>query len=230
LSPTPDAEQPLILASRSPRRQEAMAALGLAFRVAVSEVEQTAGAIAPGADPTDPVPIALAKARDIGARHALAFVLAGDTIVAHEGEALGKPAGPAEARAMLRRLAGATHTVRTGLALLHLRRGFLATAEVASDVVMRQYDDAEIVRYVESGEPLDCAGAYDVHRQGGALVAAVTGCFSAVVGLPIAATAALLRRAGLAVPREPAAVCARLYGRPCPAATPQTAGLCNAHE
>ncbi|MGH2367905.1 MAG: Maf family protein [Chloroflexota bacterium] len=212
----------LILASRSPRRQEALAALGLDFEIVVSRAEES---LPPQPDPTDPVPLAAAKAQDIAAHQPDATVLAGDTIVVVDGQALGKPAGPPEARAMLRLLRGKEHVVRTGLALAH--RGRLATAEVACPLLMRAYDETEIERYVASGEPLDCAGAYDVHRQGGALVARVAGCFSAVVGLPIAETARLLAGAGIRASHDPAVVCARLYGRACPAARQETAMACH---
>ena len=200
-----------------------MAALGLRFAAEASPVEAT---LPPLDDPTDPLPIAAAKAQDIAARHPEAVVLAGDTIVALGRTALGKPAGPADAEAMLRTLRGREHVVRTGLAVCVA--GNLDAAEVACPLVMREYADEEVRAYVASGEPLDCAGAYDVHRLGGALVAEVRGCFSAVVGFPIVQAAAMLRAAGVDVPRDPAQVCTDLYGRPCLALQSETAGACRA--
>lgn len=216
----------LVLASRSPRRHEALVALGLTFETFVSEVEQRLGVLD---DPTDPVPIAAAKALDGAARFPDAVVLGGDTIVVlpepqRGGLALGKPADAAEARMMLRRLRGGGHVVRTGLAVCGGAEQI--TAEVPCPVVMRAYADGDLESYVQTGEPLDCAGAYDVHREGGGLVAAVTGCFSAVVGLPLVAAAALLEGAGLAPAREPVATCSRLYGRPCLAGVAETAARC----
>jgi septum formation protein len=135
---------------------------------------------------------------------------------------------------MLARLRDRDHHVRTAVAVVPGSSagagadgtGRLTTCEVVAPVRMGAYSDAEIARYVASGEPLDCAGAYDVHRLGGALVAAVGGCFGAVVGLPLVAAAALLRRSGVTVPEAAPAVCARLYGRPCLAADPATAARC----
>jgi septum formation protein len=228
----------VVLASRSPRRQEALTALGVAYETVVSAAEEALG---PQPDPADPVPVARAKCLDVAGNRPDATVLAGDTIVDLSGTPLGKPDGPASAREMLARLRARDHHVRSAVAVATpvatpiatpsgdpapAAPGTLTTCEVVSPVRMGAYTDAAIAQYVASGEPLDCAGAYDVHRQGGALVAAVGGCFGAVVGLPIVAAAALLREAGVAVPADAAVVCARLYGRPCLAATPDTAGYC----
>lgn len=237
----------LVLASRSPRRQEALTALGYPFLIFVSEVERRLGQLD---DPTDPVPIAAAKAIDGAEGHPHATVLAGDTIVvlqetllvrsSHlpDGVAakapstlpgtrnahLGKPADRTEARDMLRRLRGRRHIVRSALAISSAAGQ--VTAEVASPVEMRAFTDAELEAYVAGDEPLDCAGAYDVHRQGGSLVADVAGCYSAVVGLPVVAAAVLLGDAGLAAPHDPVRTCSHLYGRPCLAERGETASLC----
>lgn len=211
----------LVLASRSPRRQEALAALGYPFLIFVSDVERRLGQLD---DPTDPVPIAVAKAMDGAGEHPRAVVLAGDTIVVLQQTPLGKPADRREARDMLRRLRGRRHVVRSGLAIFSAAGR--VTAEVASPVEMRAFADEELEAYVAGDEPLDCAGAYDVHRQGELLVADVTGCYSAVVGLPVVAAAALVADAGLAAPRDPVRTCSRLYGRPCLAARAETARHC----
>jgi septum formation protein len=240
---------PLVLASRSPRRREALSALGLSFETVVSDVESRLGQLP---DPTDPIPVATAKALDVLAARPDAVVIGGDTIVDLQGEALGKPDGAGEAAAMLSRLKGRRHAVRSAVAVASAgtppgalasagsppapggaagtapgaRGAALRSCEVAAPVRMRDYDPAEIERYVATGEPLDCAGAYDVHRLGGALVQAVEGCFSAVVGLPILAAVSLLQDAGVAVPQGAAQTCARLYGRPCLAQRPEAAGQC----
>jgi septum formation protein len=211
----------LILASRSPRRLEALAALGLRFQALASQVEED---LPPASDPTDPVPVAAAKARDIAAGHPDAVVLAGDTIVVLGRDALGKPIDPADAEVMLRRLRGREHVVRTGLAIC--ATGRCQTAEVACPLMMREYSDEDVRVYIATGEPLDCAGAYDVHRLGGALVAAVRGCLSTVVGFPIVQAAAMLQAVGIEVPRDPAQVCTELYGRLCLSLRPETAGAC----
>lgn len=126
-------------------------------------------------------------------------MLGADTIVVVDGEALGKPSDRAEAAAMLRRLRGRTHEVMTGVAVVDAATGGEAARTVTSRVTMRAYSEAEIAEYVATDEPLDKAGAYAIQGIGGALVAGLEGSRSNVVGLPLEATAALLRRFGAAV-------------------------------
>lgn len=203
---------PLILASGSPRRRELLAALGIPFAVVVSnEPEPLLEGMAPR---EQAVQLALRKARAVAATHAAGWVLGADTIVVLDGEILGKPAGPADAEAMLQRLRGREHQVYTGLALVNAASGAEHTASVPATVTMRNYDDTEIAAYVASGEPLDKAGAYGIQGLGGDLVAGYEGCFNAIVGLPLCGVAALLQDAGLPAPTAP--VCLRPDGSPCP--------------
>jgi septum formation protein len=143
--------------------------------------------------------LALRKARAVAERRRSGLVLGADTIVVVDGEALGKPSGRAEAAAMLRRLRGRTHEVMTGVAVVDAATGGEAAETVISRVTMRAYSEVEIAQYVASDEPLDKAGAYAVQGAGGALVAGVEGSRSNVVGLPLQASAALLRRFGMPV-------------------------------
>jgi septum formation protein len=211
----------LILASASPRRQEALRALGLPHEVVVSDAEERLG---PLADPTDPRPAARAKAADVAARHPDAIVLAGDTIVAVDGDALGKPHTPERAIEMLRRLRGRRHTVNSAVTV-HTAAG-ASDSLVIAPLKMREYANDEVARYVATGEPLDCAGAYDIHNLGGALIESAEGCFSAIVGLPIVEACRLLARAGLRPSEDPVTACSALYGRRCLAAEPLSRSRC----
>jgi septum formation protein len=130
-------------------------------------------------------------------------VLGADTIVVIDGRALGKPANADDARVMLRALRGRTHEVMTGIAVLDAASGRHATETVISRVTMAAYTERDIEAYVATGEPLDKAGAYAIQGAGGALVARLEGSRSNVVGLPLAATAELLRRFGVAVSVPP---------------------------
>jgi septum formation protein len=118
-----------------------------------------------------------------------------------DGRLLGKPRDAADAARMLRDLRGREHQVITGLAVVEM--GGSAgppgpeTTSVTSRVRMGEYSDAEIAAYVETGEPLDKAGGYAVQGLGGRLVAAVEGCFTNVVGLPLTTARGLLARRGL---------------------------------
>ncbi len=143
--------------------------------------------------------LALRKARAVASRRPSGVVLGADTIVVIDGEALGKPSDRADAAVMLRRLRGRTHEVMTGVAVVDAATGGEAMQTVTSRVTMRAYSEAEIAEYVATGEPLDKAGAYAIQGTGGALVAGLDGSRSNVVGLPLEATAALLRRFGVAV-------------------------------
>src|SRR5207244_11520127 len=151
----------LILASASPRRAEILRSAGLQFSVLSSAVDETP---VPGESPQDLVRrLALAKAELVAAR-ALgpAIVIAADTVVVLEGTILGKPRTSEDARQMLEKLSGRTHSVITGVALIRLpdaeRREFIETTQVHFASVSNE----EIVKYLASGEPFDKAGAYAI--------------------------------------------------------------------
>jgi len=179
----------LILASRSPRRQELLRAAGIAFRVVVP--------------PDDELPLqhhrgrhayfvrraALAKARSV-AQEMRGLVLAADTIVVCDGILMGKPADAADARRMIRRLSGRWHRVYTGMALVHGPRAM--TDYQSTRVAFRRLTDRDINRYVATGEPLDKAGAYAIQGHGAALIRTVSGCYSNVIGLPVPKLLAML--------------------------------------
>jgi septum formation protein len=148
--------------------------------------------------------LALDKARAVAARNGEGVVLGADTIVVIDGQALGKPAGPDEARAMLRRLRGREHEVITGVAVVDARTGRSEATAVVSRVRMTEYGEAEIEAYVATDEPLDKAGAYAIQGRGGALVAGLEGSFSNVVGLPLEETARMLVAFGVPVSVPPA--------------------------
>ena len=182
----------LVLASASPRRQELLAQLGIAFTVLPSYIPEEH----PAAPPTEAIAaVALAKARAVALLSPEAVVLGADTEVVLDGRLLGKPRDAADAERILRELRGRVHEVITGVALVAPGREE-ATA-VTTRVTMRDYGDAEIEAYVATGEPLDKAGAYGVQGLGARLVAQVDGCLTNVVGLPISTTRQLLERWGV---------------------------------
>lgn len=170
-----------------------MAELGLHFTVIPSEIAEEH----PPGTPADAVTaVALAKARAIARRLGAeppTIVLGADTEVVLDGELLGKPRDAADAARMLRALRGRAHEVITGVALVEAgRAGREEIANVSTRVTMRDYGDDEIEAYVVTGEPFDKAGAYAVQGIGNRLVAAVDGCLSNVVGLPVSTTRRLL--------------------------------------
>lgn len=186
----------LVLASQSPRRRELLAGLGIEIEVRPANADE---AVLPGESAPDYVlRVAREKARAVPG----AIVLGADTAVVLRGEVLGKPSDPADARRMLRSLSGSVHEVLTGVCV---RRNEPAPPREESEVVATSVrfapmSDSELDWYVATGEPLDKAGAYAIQGAGGTFVLGVEGSVSNVIGLPLAETAALLRRAGLPLP------------------------------
>ena len=182
----------LILASQSPRRRMLLEQIGLAFRVEPSPFEEV---IPDQGHPADVVQhLAFEKARPVSERTPSALTLAADTLVVHQGAVMGKPADEDDARAMLRRLSGATHTVFTGLALLHGITNRHVTACEATRVTFNTLSEAEIDAYVASCAPMDKAGAYGIQGDLGAVfVARIAGDFYTVMGLPLHRLYSLLR-------------------------------------
>ena len=180
----------LILASNSPRRAWVLRCAGVVHRVVVAGVDETR---LPG-EPPDACALRLAQLkRDAVMRLApQAVVLAADTVVALDGDVLEKPRDVEEAKALLKRLSGRSHHVHTAVAAGGPLRQ--AAVTVTTQVTFRALQDAEVERYVATGEPMDKAGAYGIQGDGGALVDTVTGSYTAVVGLPVREALELLAR------------------------------------
>jgi septum formation protein len=183
----------ITLASASPRRRELLARLVPEFQVVPSAVDES---LDHPVGPDTVAALAMRKARAV-APLVGGLILAADTVVVVDGDPLGKPQDPDEARAMLRRLRGRPHTVITGLAMVDSGGPRAASTAVVSEVLMRDYADSVIEAYVASGEPLDKAGAYAIQGAGAGLVGGWIGSYSNIVGLPLEATADLLGRFGI---------------------------------
>jgi septum formation protein len=185
----------LILASASPRRQQLLAGMGLAFDVVPAQITEHE---APDADPRAMVAHnAALKADWVAARHPDAFVLGADTTVFIDQTVLNKPCDLAEARAMLKRLAGRTHTVFTGLALRRDCARLRLDEGVSSEVTFKNFDDAVIDAYFGIVNPLDKAGAYGIQEGRELIIAGWQGSFTNIMGLPVEETKQILTRAGL---------------------------------
>jgi len=185
----------LILGSASPRRAELLTRLGVAFSIDASDLAERRRA---GETPLDFARrMAREKALAVAAAHPEGWILAADTIVVLDGEVLGKPCDGDEASAMLHRLSGRAHTVVTCVALVRPGGALYEEMQEQTEVEFRALSTAEISSYVRSGEPLDKAGAYGIQGAASAFVTRVRGSYDNVVGLPTAAVAAALRRAGI---------------------------------
>ena len=185
----------LILASASPRRRELLAQLGVPFEVVVADVTEHED---PTTEPRQMVAHnAALKADWVSARHPEALVLGADTTVFIDNRVLNKPADLLEAKAMLRRLAGRTHTVYTGVALRRARDGLRIDDGVASEVTFKAFDDATIDAYFQIVNPLDKAGAYGIQEGRELIIAGWKGSFSNIMGLPMETTKQILTGCGL---------------------------------
>ena len=171
----------LILASGSPRRRELLSRMGYTFEILVPDVDECVEGPA-----REVVGIlSLRKARSTAAQLESGIVIASDTLVSLDGEALGKPVDAQDAHRMLRELSGRTHEVFTGVTLIDAASGRSESRVVRTGVRFRTLGDEEISAYIRTGEPMDKAGAYAI--QGGAhgFVEALDGSYENVIGFPV---------------------------------------------
>lgn len=171
----------LILASRSPRRAELLAAAGIAFNVRAADIDETP---LPGEAPLDYV-VRMAEQKAAAVFRAPGeIILAADTIVVLDSQILGKPKDAADAVQMLAALSGRRHEVITGICLQRVGKTVLDTA--STSVWFSPLTGTEIHSYVASGEPMDKAGAYGIQGLASRFIHRIEGSYSNVVGLPVA--------------------------------------------
>lgn len=189
----------LILASTSPYRRELLARLGLPFETQAPAVDETP---LPGEAPRElALRLARAKARDVARHHPQALVIGSDQVADLHGQPLGKPGSHERARAQLSRMSGQTVLFHTAVSLACAARGLLQTELATVRVRFRELDAASIERYLRAEQPYDCAGSAKSEGLGITLLAAIESDDpTALIGLPLIRTAALLRAAGLALP------------------------------
>jgi septum formation protein len=174
----------LILASASTRRAEILRDAGIHFSVLSAAVDETP---VPGESAHDMVQrLADAKGELVAARAVgPAIIIAADTTVVLDGEILGKPRTSDDARHMLAKLSGRTHSVLTGVTLIRLpdaeRRQFVETTHVQ----FAKMSEEEITRYLATGEPFDKAGSYAIQGRAGRYIPRIEGCYFNIVGLPL---------------------------------------------
>lgn len=203
----------IVLASGSPRRRELLARLGVAFTVHTADIDESQQ---PGETPEALVQrLARAKTQAVAVRWPDQAVLGADTVVVLDGAVLGKPADAAEATAMLRSLRGRAHRVLSAVYACDAAGGLQVGALNETVVTMRAYTDDEIAAYVASGDPLDKAGAYAIQSRDFAPAADIEGCYSGVMGFPLADVAQVLQTVGVAVDVEIVAACEPFSGCCC---------------
>lgn len=205
----------LILASNSPRRRQLLALTGLEFEVQPAHVDETPRVDEEAGNYV--MRLAESKAREIaGISDGTRIILAADTTVVDRDALLGKPADAEEAISMLRGLRGHTHQVYTGLALCYAHSDEMITDLCVTDVPMRDYSDEELLTYVQSGDPLDKAGAYAIQNPHFQPVGNLRGCFASVMGLPLCHLERSLLKLGSAPGNGFAAECQSALKYDCP--------------
>jgi septum formation protein len=204
----------LVLASNSPRRRQLLSLADWSFVVSVANIDES---LLENESPADYVlRLAETKARAAASHEDARFHLAADTAVVDGSDILGKPKDNAEAFAMLRRLRGHMHQVYTGVALLRVSDGLLLKELSVTDVPMRDYSDEEIQAYIQTGDPLDKAGAYAIQHPQFQPVAHMEGCYASVMGLPMCHVVRMLRKLDSPPQADVPAQCQALLEYECP--------------
>jgi MAF protein len=204
----------LVLASNSPRRRQLLSLADWSFVVSVANVDER---VRENESPADYVlRLAETKARAAASHEDARFHLAADTTVVDGSDILGKPGDNDEAFAMLRRLRGHTHQVYTGVALLRVSDGLILKELSVTDVPMRDYSDEEIRAYIQTGDPLDKAGAYAIQHPQFQPVAHMEGCYASVMGLPMCHVVRMMRTLDFLPNADVPAHCQMLLEYQCP--------------
>jgi septum formation protein len=185
----------IILASASPRRKELLKKFNLMFTVDRSNYAED---ICLGKNPKELAKsLSLGKAVTVASKYSDAIIIAADTFGVLHGKILGKPRTPNEARMMLHAISGKSHLVITGLTVIDSASLKSISRAIETRVYIKNLSPLEINDYVNTGEPLDKAGAYAIQGLGALLVEKIIGDYYNVVGLPLNALAGILREFGI---------------------------------
>lgn len=176
----------IILASGSPRRRELLEQIGISFDVIPAAGPETTTKLLPADMVAE---LSQSKAQEIAAQFTgqSRIILGADTVVALDSHIMGKPKDEADAFQMLRSLAGKTHKVYTGVTIIYTKKEpQIITFVDATEVIMYEMSDTEILTYIHTGEPMDKAGAYAIQGKCAAYIQGINGDYNTVVGLPVA--------------------------------------------
>lgn len=206
----------LLLASNSPRRKQLLALGNWKFIVDVSDVDESQQE---GESPKDYV-LRLAKAKTLSAVEKTQggdlIVIGSDTAVVDADSILGKPTDSEDAARMLNQLRGHTHQVYTGVTLHRVRDGKTLSELCVTDVPMRDYSDDEIAAYIQTGDPLDKAGAYAIQHPDFQPAKSMRGCYASVMGLPMCHVTRTLQELDVPPLANVPTACRKLLSYECP--------------
>lgn len=183
----------IILASKSPRRQELLSLMGLEFQVVTADIDETIDKSLPIEQEIARLSRQKAEAIDDNDN----IIISADTVVVLGNTVMGKPRDAENARQMLNVLSGKTHRVITAVTVKNGDK--IRTEVVITEIVFRELSKREIDSYVASGSPMDKAGAYGVQEKAAAFVKEIHGDYFSVVGLPVCTLAVMLREFGVEI-------------------------------
>ena len=200
-SPFFTTRKPLILASASPRRRKMLEQLDINFEIRAADIDEHS---LPDESPADFARrMAVTKAATVARRYPDSWVLGADTVVSLGNSILGKPATPGEALAMLTEMSGREHRVFSGYALCCRQEKVDESGVACSRVIFHKYDEETLRAYINTGEPMDKAGAYGIQGRGAFLVKTLHGSCTNVIGLPLDTVVRLLLDHGVIVSAAP---------------------------
>jgi MAF protein len=202
-----------ILASNSPRRKELLSLFGNPFYVIPADINEARLPDEPSVDYVNR--LACEKVKAVATKND-GLIIAADTIVADGEELLGKPGDEKEAREMLYQLRGRIHQVYTGIALIDTSAQKFHSDVCCTEVPMRVYSNAEVEAYIETGDPMDKAGAYAIQHSEFHPVDMLSGCYASVMGLPLCHLLIGLRSFGCILPDDLPQRCQRTLEYHCP--------------
>jgi septum formation protein len=187
----------IILASQSPRRKKLLEQIGLKIKVVPSNIDEK---LNPRLKPKGQAEeLSLEKVQTIAEKYTDAIIIGADTLVDINGDILGKPKNLEEARRMIKKLQGKTHTVITGFTIMDTKSKKILTDSSETTVTFRKLSDKEIKTYITKEKPLDKAGAYGVQGIGAVLVESIKGDFFTIIGLPLGTLIPALKKFGIAI-------------------------------
>jgi septum formation protein len=216
----------LLLASNSPRRKQLLALGNWEFNVIVSDVDESQLA---GESPREYV-LRLAQVKASAAAEKAEpenIIIGSDTAVIDGNEILGKPKNKEDAERMLKQLRGRTHQVYTGVAIHRVRDGKMQTELCVTDVPMRSYSDNEIKAYIQTGDPMDKAGAYAIQHPDFQPVESMRGCYASVMGLPMCHVLRALQTLNVHPDTDVPMACQSLLNYQCPVSSAILRGEAN---
>lgn len=184
----------VILASASPRRKELLTNMGINFSVVVSDADESVADsnVPPGIYVQQLSLLKAVSTAEKVIKNKNALIISADTVVVNNNKILGKPKNEQEAFDMLSALSGKTHQVYTGFCVLRAKDAYTVCKHVCTDVTFKKLSAEQISSYIQSGEPMDKAGAYGIQGLGAMLVEKINGDYFNVVGLPVSALADIL--------------------------------------